>query len=355
MKTSRLLTVACLAVVWGTPAPAAEIDRCLPDDTDAVLSVNVKQLLHAPLFKKHAAKHVEQACQHPSVRAALDGLGLSPLQDIDRVTLAPYDAPGKGPDLPETIVVCRGRFDTAKFHAYLRKAAKEDGRHVKLHKAGELKCYEIVGPGKHGSLMIGSGVNTEKGPVFAWKATGPLLDTIDTFYVALADKNTLVLASSLDALRVACAQAARTGKPAPGSPLRDLLDNLDGKQTVCFAARGRALFKQPAGEEQQEEGPEPPLDSLTGSVAVKDGIELRCTVTARSPDGARAIMKVLDDLRARAAGLAVVLAGNQKKYAFLKEVPKTFGATRKDATILLEGRLSGELLEKLAALVRKDD
>jgi hypothetical protein len=349
MTTSRLLAVACLAGVWATAAPAAEIDRCLPDDTVAVLSVNVKQLLHAPLFKKHAAKRLEQACQHPAVRAALDGLGLNPLKDVDRVTAA-----CTGDEARYLVVVCRGRFDTAKFHAYLRKAARDDGERVKLRKAGEWKCYEVVAPGKHGSLLLGSGVNSSGAPTFAWKQTGSLCDMLGTTYVALADKNTLVLATSLDGLSAACARATAASEPARGTGLKKYIDP---KQTVCFAAHGSLLQAKPAGEaageEQQEAGPQ--VESISGALTVSDGVRLRCALTAGDADGAREMMKALTDLRTRAAGMAAVLAGNQKKYAFLKEVPKAFDATRKGATVVVEGRLSPELLEKFAALGQKDD
>jgi hypothetical protein len=351
MTTSRLLTVACLAGVWATPAPAAEIDRCLPEDAHAFVSVNVKQLLHAPLVKKHATKHLEQLCREPAFRKLLDGLGLNPLKDIDRVT-----ASCTGPQNESPVVVCRGRFDTAKFHAFLRKAAREDAEHVKVRKAGDLKYYEVVGPGKHGSLMLGSGVNSDGGPTFAWKQSGSPLDMLGTAYVTLGDKNTLILASSLDGLTAACRRATGAAGAARSAALEKLLEDFDGRQTVCFAAHGGLLKNKPAGEaagEEQEEGPR--VESVSGSLSVSDGVRLRCTLTAEDADGAREVLKALDDLRTRAAGMAVVLAGNQKKYAFLKEVPKAFAATRKGAIILLEGRLSGELLDKLAALGKKDE
>jgi hypothetical protein len=352
MTTSRLLTVACLAGVWAAAAPAAEIDRCLPEDTQAFVTVNVKQLLHAPLVKKHAAKHLDQLCHEAAARAVLNGLGLNPLKDVDRITAA-----CTGDEDKAFVVVCRGRFDTAKFHAYLRKAAREDGERVKLRKAGEWKCYEIVAPGKHGSLLLGSGVNSSGAPTFAWKQSGSLLDMVGTAYVALADKNTLVLASSLDGLSAACARAAGAVEPSRGAGLKKLLEGFDGKQTVCFAAHGSLLQARPAGEaageEQQEAGPQ--VESFSGGLTVGDGVRLRCALTAGDADGAREMMKALNDLRARAAGMAVVLAGNQKKYAFLKEVPKAFDATRKGATVVVEGRLSPELLDKVAALGKKDD
>jgi hypothetical protein len=354
MTTSRLLTVAWLAgavTAWGASAPAAEIDRCLPEDAHAFVTVNVKQLLHAPVVKKHAAKPLEQFCQGPPIRAVLDGLGLDPLKDVDRVTAA-----CTGPDDKGLVVVCRGRFDTAKFHAFLRKAAKDDAERVKVRKAGEWKCYEIVGPGKHGSLLLGSGVNSDGAPTFAWKQTGSLLDTLGTAYVTLADKNTLVLAPSLDGLATVCRRATGAAEPSQSTALGKLLEDFDGKQTVCFAAHGSLLKGKLAGEaagEEQEEGPQ--VEGVSGGLTVNDGVQVRCALTAADADGARELLKALDDLRTRAAGMAVVLAGNQKKYAFLKEVPKAFGATRKGATIFLEGRLSADLLDKLAGLGKKDD
>lgn len=350
---SRLLTVAwlaCALAAGGAAAPAAEIDRCLPEDADAFVSVNVKQLLRAPLVKKHAARQLEQLCREPALRALLDGLGLDALKDVDRVT-----ASCTGPENQGPVVVCRGRFDTAKFHAFLRKAAREDAAHVKPHKAGDLKCYQVMGTGKHGSLLLGSGVNSEGAPTFTWKQTGSLLDACGTFWVALADKNTLVFAADRDRLAAACRRATQAGA-ARGAGLKELLEDFDARQAVCFAARGGPLRNKPAGEaagEEQEAGPF--VEIIRGSLGVGDDLRLRCSLTAEDAEGAREVVKALDDLRTRAAGFAVVLAGNQKKYAFLKEVPKAFAATRQGTTVLLEGRLSAELLDKLAGLGQSGD
>jgi hypothetical protein len=59
------------------------------------------------------------------------------------------------------------------------------------------------------------------------------------------------------------------------------------------------------------------------------------------------MMKDFDELRWRMGGLATLLAGSNKKQAFLKEIPNSFLAVRKGRVILVEGHRSAETLAKL--------
>jgi len=58
-------------------------------------------------------------------------------------------------------------------------------------------------------------------------------------------------------------------------------------------------------------------------------------------------MKAFEELRLRMGGLATLLAGSNKNYAFLKEIPHSFLAVRKGSIILIEGHLSADTLAKL--------
>src|SRR5262245_49111803 len=52
MRPGIIATFACILV--SASARAGDIDPYLPDDTEAVVSVNVRQILDAPLVKKEA-------------------------------------------------------------------------------------------------------------------------------------------------------------------------------------------------------------------------------------------------------------------------------------------------------------
>src|SRR4051794_26808628 len=91
----RLFAAAFLAVVVAAPVRAAEVDVLLPAETEAVMFVNVRQILDSDLVKKYALGQVKQALQGNENQKLLKDLGLDPLKDIDRVTVGSW---GKGPE-----------------------------------------------------------------------------------------------------------------------------------------------------------------------------------------------------------------------------------------------------------------
>src|SRR5262249_39844351 len=156
------------------PAPAAELDKYLLDDTDFVLSMNVKQVLSSPAFTKHYQKQVDGLLKMEPVQRVLKDSGFDPLKDVDRLMLAMGKSghqvdihpnprgptgPASGPILP-----LQGRFDPAKLQAKAEQLRKDFPQLLKPHQVGAAQVYEI-----------------HDGPRFI-------------FFVALVDKTTLVAA-----------------------------------------------------------------------------------------------------------------------------------------------------------------
>ena len=327
---------------------AAEIEAGLPKKTTAVLTVNLKQLLHAPLVKQHAVAHLRQACQDSEeVRTALEALGFDPLRDLDRLTLALV---GEG-EKAERVLILRGRFDTERVHTAAKKLVAEYGDRFEMHKDDDLKYLSVVETGGHGSIVFGAGANAKKGATLNVETKGCLLDIFGKDCIALVDKNTLVAASSDELLKETCKHLADKTPTALSKPMRRLLAELDSKQTIAFALCASPPTFETASTAEDKKTPEESKSSsvreLTGGIAVAEDFKLRCTVKTASAEDARAVMKGFEELRLRADGLTTLLAGSSKEYAFLKDIPRSFLAVRKGRILLVEGRLTAETLDKL--------
>src|SRR6516165_1850557 len=82
-----LLAGALLALVL--PARAAEPDKYLPNDTEAIVVLNVKQILDSPLVKKHLAEKIrDEIKNNAEVSKVLEALGFDPLKDLSSITIA---------------------------------------------------------------------------------------------------------------------------------------------------------------------------------------------------------------------------------------------------------------------------
>src|SRR5262249_36270471 len=91
MVGHRITGMAILALVFSAalhvaPARAAEISKFLPNDTEVVLNVNVKQVLDSPLFKKHLLQQVKTFLKNNAdAEKMLDALGFDPLKDVSAI------------------------------------------------------------------------------------------------------------------------------------------------------------------------------------------------------------------------------------------------------------------------------
>ena len=69
------------------PARAAEVDPYLPDDTEVLVTVNVRQVLDSPLVKKSTLEKLREALKDIDMAEdVLKDLGFDPFKDLDRVT-----------------------------------------------------------------------------------------------------------------------------------------------------------------------------------------------------------------------------------------------------------------------------
>jgi hypothetical protein len=360
--TRVALTVLVLAVV-SAAAAAAEVDPGLPPEATAVLTVNVRQLLHAPALRPHALPLLQQACQCRAVRRPLEALGLDPLRDLERLSVGVVES-GSPQEDDAVVGVLRGHFDTARFHALAGKLAAEPGSCLTAHKAGALKCYSLSPTARHGHLGVAGGASTDSGMTLNLDSDCTFSEILHALlkgtWVALPDHHTLVVASSKQLLREACARVAAGDRGALKAPMRKLLTELDGRQTVLFAVANLpppAAMAAPAGkvtacgaEAQEQQGPDLMVRELSGGITLAEDFKFRCTLRATSPMAARDMMKVFGDLRLRLGGLATFLAGSDKDCACLKEIPRAFLATRKGSIILIEGYVPASTLEKLGGL-----
>src|SRR4051794_3125270 len=82
------LAVPFLALLLAAPARAGDIDRYLPDDSEVVITVNVKGLLDAPVVKNNLLPQLKAFLEDEEVRGILKDLNFDPLKDLHKVIVA---------------------------------------------------------------------------------------------------------------------------------------------------------------------------------------------------------------------------------------------------------------------------
>jgi len=146
MHYSRLvllqpLLLGLLTVSTAGPLSAAEPDKLLPAEADAVLTVNVKALLNSSLVKKQALPTLRKAIeQNSQLMLLLKLLNFDPLKDLQSVTVAVAD-----PREPAVLVIVRGRFSREQMQAVLDQVARNEPGKLAVTEHAGVRIYQGKG------------------------------------------------------------------------------------------------------------------------------------------------------------------------------------------------------------------
>jgi hypothetical protein len=321
MLHHRTLAVVTALLLFTPLGRAADVDPYLPEDTESVLNVNVRQILDSQLVKKHKLVELAQEAlrDNDQVQDILNDLGFDPFKDLDRIVVA---APS-GTEKDRGLVIVHGRFDVAKFKAKAEQVVKDDSEHLKIHK--------ILG-GKH----------------LLYEVNHPDLD--DPFFVALAGRDTLLASLGKDYVVDALKKIGKNEKPVlKDKKFQALLEKVDARQSLSVAVvKNPDLVKALDKVSGDIKGMIEKVQALGGGLTISDEIKLDLVVNTKNAKDA-------DDLRKSAkAGLdaiqllALVFAQNNDspEAEFVIEIIKSLRIkNNKDGTVVIKGHISSDLIE----------
>jgi hypothetical protein len=314
------LTLA-VALAAAAPSRAAEVDRFLPDDTEIVVSINVKQLLDSELVKKYALEKARDALKDNSdIEDVLRDLGFDPFKDLDQILVA---SPTGG-ESDRGLLIVHGRFDLAKFKAKGDEAARDHPDVLKIHKVpdglgGRNLVYEVLTPGPNGNET--------------------------SIFVALAGKDTLLASPGKDYVVDALKKAGPRNKATlKDRELQALLEQMNPKQSLAVAAAGSALAKAELPGEVKAALDK--VHTLGGGITVEDGVKLEFTIGARDADAAKELNKTLNDGLKQALLLATAVAAANEDLNALLDVVKSVKVGVKDKVLTVKAAIDAEVVEK---------
>jgi hypothetical protein len=319
MRISRRLLPALVLGVLGAvalPSRAADADKYLPNSTDAVLTIKVKQFLETPFAKGRIEKVKGLLKANEQLQKVLDDLGLDPLKDVYSVH---YGLPA-GTDIDQGLAVIEGKFDVVKAHAKGEKEAKANPDLLKVEKVGNLNLYQITDPRR------GEGAS----------------------YSALLDEQFLVWSRNRELAVQAINKKAGKAKPELKKELTQLLAKADAKQCITIVALEQTLANGKLGDFSGQG------KTLTGGVTIGEDIKLDLAVEAKDEKTAGTVK---DSIKEGLDYVKVIVGGltfKDKKFAPLNDILATIKVDVSGATINLKGQVSKDALEKLEKLGKED-
>jgi hypothetical protein len=321
---ARWLLVAVAAGLSAAPARAGLLDPYLPDDSEVVVTVNVRQLLDAPLVKKHALKKLQDLLKDfDQAESVLKDLGFDPFKDLERVTVA---SPG-GTEKDRGLLIVHGTFNLDKFKAKADESARDYPDYLKVHK-----------------VPLGAGATH-----VVYEVTPPDADM--PIFVALSGKDTFLASPGKDYVVDALKKAARKAKPAlKNKDVQALLERLDEKQSVAVALLGSALTRgggAPPGVKAQVEK----VEAVGGGVTVGEDLKVEFVLAARTPEEAKELQQGLDKGIKQALALLSVVSTTVEEKGLKQgldaalELVKALRVSAKGKVLTIKGRVSADVLE----------
>lgn len=300
LKTPRVVALmAGLLVAVAAPVWAADYEKFVPDDTEAVVMVNVKQVLASPMLKDALGALKSMAATGP-----LKEMGFDPFTDLDHVIVA---VPGGG-NVDRAVVLVQGKFNVAKFEAAAEAAGKAD---LKVHKVGTSKVYETKVP----VPQVG-----EQG-----------------VFVSFLDGTTIAVANSKESITETIDRKNGTKKGAVKKDMKDLLGKMDGKLSLAVAVLGTV-----AGQAEVSDR----INNITGGISLVNDIKLDFVIATKNADAAKELEGLITMGIDQAKQILPIVAANQKQLTPIVDLIGAIKVTAAGTNVTIKAQLSKEDIEK---------
>ncbi|HEV3237290.1 MAG TPA: hypothetical protein VGZ25_09900 [Gemmataceae bacterium] len=317
------LTLALATQGAAPSATPAKIDsnKLLPDDTEAVVAINLKQLFESPLIKKLDKKDSD-------TDKVKKELGFDPMKDLESVVFA---IPGGG-NGEKALIIINGTFDAAKLQAKADEAIKAKSDHAKVHEVedgtNKLKVYEIT---DLGDLM-------KNLPPQVAAAAGEANPLAGKSLYAGFDQSAVLVSGDKDQVIDALKKSVGSKKTELKSKeMKDLLTKIDAKRTLSLAILASCIGKEATDK----------FESITGGITVGSDIQTEITVNTKDEKAAKALSDQVDQGLQTLAGIVPLIAAQNKGLEPVGDVVKGIKSTVKDQSVTIKSTITEEALKQI--------
>jgi len=313
MRMLRRLLPGLALFALAVSSRAAETDKFVPNNADAIVVVNVRQITESALFKIYESQIKDFLKNNADAKKALEDLGLDPFKDVYTVVIA-----GPGGKQDEGLVIVEGKFSRAKLEAKAEAAAKDPKEGLKIVKEGDYKLYEVEGKNRR-----------------------------DPGFGAILSDTIVVFGQKKEAVVEALDKQAGKKKSELKKDLAALLAKVDSKQSIALVALPNGLGNPQAQDFADK------IKNVTGGVTLSDEVKADFVLAGKDEKGAKAVAETLEDGLSQVKGLIGLMAANQKELAPVIDVIGTIKIAADGSNVGLKAQISKDVITKLEKAVKK--
>jgi hypothetical protein len=290
-RTTLMIAAALtLASVWTAPVSAAPLigikgggddaEKWLVDNPELVMTFSIKQMTESALLKANLPMLKELIKNNEEAKKVLEETGIDPFKDVESVLVS---GSGNSAQDAKLLTVVRGKFDTDKIHATLKKAAEKKESELELVKEGQVQLYQFK---KDDKVLV----------------------------AGFASKSVLVITNSkeatADAIKNGGKNAAKMSKE-----MKAALGKFTGKETLTVAVVVNEELKKLIEKAPRLGEAGAKLQTLTASLTVTDGVALNVTGNTSEKKAAKQL----------AGGLQLLKAIGQGAVQGMEDLPPVLG------------------------------
>lgn len=320
------LLLGALLVLGGnwSSALAAAPDRLLPDGTEVVLNINLKNLLESEAVKKHALEEIKAALKMNQISDILGQLNLDPLKDLHSMTVALGKIkidPAGGIPQPEgdIFVILRGNFDLDKIHGTLADFARNTPGVLAIAEHAKIKVYEVKEAG-------------------------------EPMYAAFLAKDLMIAANKRGELIAAIDRSKGVKAARLSKEILTALGRTDDKHAIWMAVAMpdnlKALLKNaPMGAEIADK-----LEGLSLGATVKDDVKAQLEIHTTDKDTAARVRTAVDQGKAL---LTLAALEHKDLGPLLSDILSAVKIGNKDKAVTVRVEVDAETIDRLVKKLKE--
>jgi hypothetical protein len=312
------LSLAALAALCSqSPFAAAGANNLFAPETDMFVVLNLRQLLDSELSGKYLLPGLRQALDKPEGKEIFGAVGLDPLRDLDRITIAgPMKLAGTD---SRSLLVLSGRFDVKKIAAVLDAEAKKDPTKLTTVREGSVTLFKAL-------------YSKQAEPLY--------------FYFAFADDRRFVVGVNPKFLARTLERAAK-GEVwgIDNKQVADALASVHPKSTFYAYQVGGLASGSIPGLAPENQAVSKLFEKTTGAtldIRVADGVRLLATFHTTDADAAKELKVGADQYLTQLKTLLPLLTASRPPLKPLVQAANTLKLTAKGPTVVLKGEITAK-------------
>lgn len=308
---------ACLAVflLAGT-ARAEDPAKFMPDKTDMVVSINIKQMMNSEIFTKYLKDMVKQGIEdNAELKQFFTATGLDPYKDVERISFGmklPEEL-GPGSGSPENVMlVAEGKWDAGKVSGVLAQAAQQRDN-LSIIKEGAFTIYKFEG------------------------------DNGDSMYLTILDDNMAVGSDSKSGLIDGIDRIKNKKVGTLASTISGAWAKADTNQSMVMLMGVKGKIEADAIPDPNMAPLLTDIDALSISLDMTKDLALKLNATYASKDAAAAAGRTLSDQLDNIRNFMTILAFQEARLMEpLADFSRSLGVKTGDKDVTLSGKMSGK-------------